>query len=205
MQLYLFKKDRRKYGCSKAFEKLGAKVTVVGKEDESTNLYLINHQSHLDIHLLQAISQRSLVWIAKKELLKIPFLGYMLKKFHMITVDRQNKIGLKKLVKDVGQRVGKGHVVALFPEGTRVKEQKLKKFKGGAKMIAQNLDLVVQPVVVLGSLQMLDSVKKKYTKVDPRVVFLPPVDRSNPNWYEKIQQDMQTVIDDECKHNNRCR
>jgi 1-acyl-sn-glycerol-3-phosphate acyltransferase len=201
----VFKKDKRQVLCMKAFEDLGLELQTKGVLHEDTDMLLINHQSHVDIYLLEAISNgRNLSWIAKEELLKIPFLGYMLKEFKMILVQRENKAGLIKLLKDVKDRVDNKRVVCIFPEGTRVKTQQLKKFKGGAKMIASKLELKVQPVVVVGSNYMLDSVEKVHRKVNPKVIFLPQVDLSLSSWYEDAQQAMQEVIDYEYKHNH-CR
>jgi len=205
LTLLIFKKDKRQTLCMKAFEDLGLQLQTKGILHEDTDMLLINHQSHVDIYLLEALSSgRSLSWIAKEELLKIPFLGYMLKNFKMILVQRENKAGLIKLLKDVKDRVANNRVVCIFPEGTRVKSQQLQKFKGGAKMIASKLDLKVQPVVVVGSNYMLDSVEKVHRKVNPKVVFLPQVDLSQASWYEDAQQAMQEVIDYEYKHNH-CR
>jgi len=197
-------KDRRKFYSKKVFKDIGLDIVQSGDLENDTNFLLINHQSHLDIFLVEAVSGKNLVWIAKKELSKIPIFGTMLKKFDTILVERENKMGLAKLLKDVQKRIESQRVVCIFPEGTRVKEQKLKKFKGGAKLIASKFDLKVQPVVVVGSHYLLDSVEKKFRRVNPKVVFLPPVDKSNPHWYEKMQNDMQEVIDYEFKHNH-CR
>jgi 1-acyl-sn-glycerol-3-phosphate acyltransferase len=167
-------------------------------------MYLINHQSMVDIFLLESVTKRNLSWIAKEELKKIPFLGYMLKSFQMILLKRENKAGLRKLVKDVEDRTQNNRVVCIFPEGTRVKQQKLGKFKSGAKFIVSKLDLKIQPVVVVGSHYMLDSLEKKHRKVDPKVIFLPPVDKTLKDWYEQMHKDMQEVIDYEYGHNH-CR
>jgi len=197
-------KDRRKFYCKKVFKNIGVDIIQSGVLEDDTNFLLINHQSHLDIFLVEAVSDKNLVWVAKKELSKIPIFGTMLKKFDTIFVDRENKMGVAKLLKDVQKRIDSQKVVCLFPEGTRVKTQKLKKFKGGAKLIASKFDLKVQPVVVAGSHYLLDSVEKKFRRVNPKVIFLPPVNKSDSNWYETMQKDMQEVIDYEFEHNH-CR
>lgn len=203
--LMFAKKDKRYEIIKKGFERLGKNIEVKGHIHDETNMLLINHQSFIDIYLLEAVAEdRNLSWISKEELLKVPFLGYMLKSFKMILVKRENKAGLVKLIKDVKNRVEEDRVVCIFPEGTRVKEQQLKKFKGGAKLIANKLDLKVQPAVVVGSNYMLDSGEKVYRNVNPKVIFLPVVDMSVDDWYEQTQQKMQEVMDYEYNNNN-CR
>lgn len=201
----IFKKDLRKKGCKNAFIAPNIEIEVAGIEHEKTQLFLINHQSFVDIFLLEAVSKHNLSWIAKRELLKVPVLGYMLEYFKMIVVDRENKAGLVKLIKDVKDRVQDNRVVCIFPEGTRIKEQPLGKFKGGAKLLVNKLKLQVQPVVIVGAHQMLNTKTKQYTKTKIKVIYLPPVDCMQNDWYEKTKEQMQEVIDYEYKHNNRSR
>ncbi|WP_456449218.1 lysophospholipid acyltransferase family protein, partial [Hydrogenimonas sp.] len=112
---------------------MGANVEVVGKPDERAQLYLINHQGIVDIITLEALLDKNLRWVAKKELFEVPWFGKLLKNAEMISVDREDRRGLIKLVKDVKESLETMHrPVAIFPEGTRSKDQKLLPFKEGA-------------------------------------------------------------------------
>jgi len=44
----------------------GFDVEVKGKEDPQTQMFLINHQSDLDIEIMELITQKELAWVAKK-------------------------------------------------------------------------------------------------------------------------------------------
>ncbi len=199
---FFTKKDYRTRYCKHAFDALNAPIEVKGELHKDTQMVMLNHQSFVDIFLLEAVSDRSLSWMSKVELLKVPFLGYMLKAFKMILVERENKAGLVKLLKDVKARVDEGRVVAIFPEGTRIKQQKLGKFKGGAKLMASKHGLQVQPVVVLGSRTLLNEKHKTHTPTTMKVIFLPPVEQDDKQWYERVQTDMQEVIDYEFEYNH---
>ena len=85
---YFTKKDKRQNLCKEVFDKLGLEIEVKGTEHSDTQMYLINHQSMVDIFLLEAQSGKNLSWIAKEELKKVPFLGYMLQSFKMILLKR---------------------------------------------------------------------------------------------------------------------
>ena len=95
----------------------------------------------LDIVVLEEVYPKNLCWIAKKEIADLPVIGQIFHIPQMISVERENKRSLIKLVKDAQDRVEKGRVLAIFPEGTRSHSKELLPFKGGAKIIADKLNL----------------------------------------------------------------
>lgn len=48
-------------------------VEIEGKEDPEANMILLNHQSDIDIAILETSTKKDLAWVAKKELFEIPF------------------------------------------------------------------------------------------------------------------------------------
>ncbi len=187
---------------------LGSKPIQVGTMDLNADMYLLNHQGIIDIIAMEALQTNHLRWIAKKELFSIPYIGQLLHLGDMISVDRESKKSILKLLSDVKYSINTlNRKVAIFPEGTRSKSQKLLNFKSGAKIIAEKLELKVQPVVVTGSRMLVDEAKKLSHKSDVVFNFLPTIDikTSREDWYEEIQKQMQKVIDDELKFNNRSR
>ncbi len=204
--MYLFNRYNR--AIRRAWAKLqkfliGYRVEVEGEIDREANMILINHQSLLDIVVLEEIHPNNLAWVAKKEIAEIKFFGNILRVPKMIIVDRESKKSLVKLFRDVKDRLANNRVIAMFPEGTRGDGKKLLPFKEGAKMLAEKLNLRVQPVVVLRSREVLDSqnFKAKIGIGTIKVIFLDSVDRSNKNWYQKMREDMQKVIDSEYSNN----
>jgi 1-acyl-sn-glycerol-3-phosphate acyltransferase len=180
---------------------LGGKIEQAGERDPDAEMLLINHQGIIDIIAMEARSCTGFRWVAKKELFEIPWFGQILKRSHMISVDRQNKAGLIKLLKEVKDTV-ENHpkrVVTLFPEGTRANGQKLLSFKSGAELIANRLKLKVQPVVITGSKQLLNEHNKTAHNATVKIIFLPAlsVDGTDKEWYKKLSEKMQEVIDDE--------
>ncbi|MFA7070395.1 MAG: lysophospholipid acyltransferase family protein, partial [Sulfurimonas sp.] len=95
------------------------RVDIKGEEDPDTQIFLINHQSDLDIAIMELISKRDFTWVAKKELFEIPFLSLVLKLPKDIAVDRESKASLIKLIKDAKEPIELGRVISMFPEGTR--------------------------------------------------------------------------------------
>lgn len=187
---------------------IGGKVISVGEIDTNADMYIFNHQGIIDIIAFEALQKGHSRWVAKKELFNIPYIGLLLKLGDMISVDRSDKKGLMKLIKDVEySKTILKRSVALFPEGTRAKGQNLLSFKQGTKVIAEKLKLRVQPVVITGSKYLLDEGNKTAHNGVVKYIFLDSIDLLNASeqWYTNIEQKMQEVINDEFKHFNRSR
>ena len=120
-----------------------------GEEDTDAQMFLVNHQSDLDIAVMETITSKDLTWVAKKELFDVPFFGLALKFPQDIAVERDSKTSLIKLLKDAKNRLDKKRVITMFPEGTRSTKGKILPFKSGAKAIADRYKLRVQPIVLI--------------------------------------------------------
>ncbi|SFV60651.1 1-acyl-sn-glycerol-3-phosphate acyltransferase [hydrothermal vent metagenome] len=187
---------------------MGGKLEEVGELDKDADMLVANHQGIMDVVGLEAVQNNNLRWIAKKELFDAFWFGYVLKNSNMISVDRENKAGLVKLLKDVKEsRDTLNRQVVLFPEGTRAKGQELLSFKSGTKFIANKLKLKVQPIVITGSKQLLNEHIRTGHNATVKFIYLPTIDlnEASDDWYEKMRNDMQKVIDDEYTHNHRSR
>jgi len=187
---------------------MGGKLEQRGEMDTSVDLYVMNHQGIVDIIGLEALQNNHLRWVAKKELFDALWFGNLLRYGEMISLDRGNKAGLIKLIKDVkASREVYNRPVAIFPEGTRAKEQKLLPFKQGTNIIAKKLELRVQPIVITGSKWVLNEHIRTGHNGTVTYEFLPTVTVTSDNntWFDTVRDDMQKVIDDEFTHNHRSR
>ncbi len=174
---------------------IGYKLKVIGKPDSDANMLLINHQSLLDIVVLEEIHPANLAWVAKKEIAQIPFWGKILSVPNMISIDRNSKSSLIKLFKDVKERLKDNRVIAIFPEGTRGRGDKLLKFKDGTKVLAEKLNLKIQPVVIVGTRRVLDSQKLVSQSGEIKVIFLNSINPTdNKDWYKEVQKEMKETL-----------
>ncbi len=174
---------------------LGYREEVVGSADPDAQLVLMNHQSILDIPVVDGVYPKNLAWVAKKEIEAIPFYGQIMTLPEMISIDREDRRSLVALFKKAKDRLQKGRVIAMFPEGTRGDGQRLLPFKQGAKLLAEKLDLRVQPIVIVHTRHIIDS--KKFTAHGGKavLVYLDPIDpKSDPEWFDKLHQKMQEVL-----------
>ena len=187
---------------------MGGKLSQEGTMDPQADMIVMNHQGIVDIVAMEALQNNHLRGVAKKELFDALWFGNLLRHGEMISLDRGSKAGLIKLLKDVkASREVLHRPVAIFPEGTRAKEQALLPFKQGTKMIATKLKLKVQPVVITGSKWVLNEHDRTGHSGTVHYKYLPTIDVSEADdeWFEKLYDEMQKVIDDEYDDNHRSR
>lgn len=178
---------------------LGGKIVSTGKRDHNADMYVINHQGIIDIISLEAHENTDIQWVAKKQLFDAPWFGYLLKLPNMIEVDRENKTGLVKLLRDVKATIenDKKRVIAIFPEGTRSDSQELLKFKGGTKIVAEKLELIIQPIIISNSKKLLNEHNKTAHNATVHINYLESfkVSKANKEWYNELRETMQASID----------
>lgn len=187
---------------------MGGKLAKTGTMDTDVDMYVMNHQGIVDIIGLEALQNNHVRWVAKKELFDALWFGNLLRQGEMISLDRSNKAGLIKLIKDV--KISKESLhrsVAIFPEGTRTDKQMLLPFKQGTKIIANKLGLKIQPIVITGSKWVLNEHEKTAHSGTVHYKFLPTINVKNTdeNWFEILREDMQKAIDDELSNHSRSR
>lgn len=180
---------------------LGIKLEIEGELDESCDLIIINHQSLLDIIVMEYIHSRHIAWVAKKEITDTFFFGHIIKAPKMISIDRENKAGLVFLLSEVKDRLSLGRPIAMFPEGTRSDGTYMGEFKPGAKMVGNKFNLRVQPVVMFNTRNIVDSQKLEAAPGVVKIVYLKPVTASkDTSWYEDTEKNMREIFEKEYKN-----
>ncbi|MFN3505579.1 MAG: lysophospholipid acyltransferase family protein [Caldimicrobium sp.] len=138
---------------------LGIKIRVVegGLPPKGKKyVFMCNHQSQLDIPVLEALlKDYDIRFLAKRSLFKIPFFGWGISVLGYIPVEREDpKEGLKSLYACV-ERIKEGHSLVIFPEGTRSKDGSLLPFKKAGFLIPIKAGVEVCPVVIWGTFKIL--------------------------------------------------
>jgi len=175
----------------------------IGTEDPKTQMFLVNHQSDLDIGVMELLSKRDLAWVAKKELFDIPFFGLTLRLPNDIPIERESKSSLVKLFKASKERLDEGRVITIFPEGTRSSTGKMLPFKPGAKLVADKYALRVQPIVLIATASCYNIKKYYYRPRKIKAIFLDSfiADKEDREWMNNLRITMQKVYDDELANN----
>lgn len=132
----------------------GVKVITEGTENITNGrgkIYISNHCSYLDIFILLAKVPDNFRMIYKKEINRIPPLGWAMLAAKFIPIDRKNVRSSLKSLDKATERIKNGISVLIFPEGTRSKNGSVGEFKRGMFMIAQKSDAELIPVSLSNS------------------------------------------------------
>ena len=100
---------------------LGLDFREIGRANVPDGACIIacNHQSLWETAALSMLFPDASI-VAKKELARVPIVGWFLQRYPMILVDRAaGRQALKQMVEEATRAVGEGRKVLLFPQGTR--------------------------------------------------------------------------------------
>ena len=129
----------------------GAKVSVRGREHLDPNqsyVFVSNHRSYLDTATAFCYLGRRIGILAKKELLKVPILGFGMGFVNIMAIDRSNRQRAIETVQAATERLRSGVSFAVFAEGTRARPGEFLPFKKGAFYMAKEAGVPVVPVAM---------------------------------------------------------
>jgi len=117
----------------------------------STCVVMSNHTSGFDVVALIATLPQSFRFVAKRELVRVPFFGWGLWAAGHILIDRRDHERSVASLERAAGRIRSGVTVIIFPEGTRSRTGELGAFKSGGFHLAAHAGVPIQPVAVCGS------------------------------------------------------
>ncbi len=130
------------------------RISVRGLENlvvTEPRIYLTNHQSFIDIFAILAGLPVHFKFLLKEELMRIPVLGFTMRRAQYIAIDRSNPRKAVKSMERAAERIRAGASVVVFPEGTRSEDGRLQPFKRGGFLLALKAGCNVVPVTIEGS------------------------------------------------------
>jgi len=135
-----------------------------------------NHVSYLDPIVLGSAAPRQLYFLARDTLFRKPFARLLLPSFNAIPMHRDagDLTALRKAIKLLKD----GHVVSIFPEGTRSRNGKLQKGKAGVALLAVKSLSKIVPARIEGTDRCLPRGSKFIKPGKLTVRFGKPIDCS---------------------------
>jgi len=132
------------------------KGQLIGRDNipqKDSFIMVSNHGSLLDPPLLGHALGRNISFMAKAELFKIPFLGFIIKACGAYPVKRG--IADKNTIKIACKKLSNDNCIGIFIDGTRQKNGRVNKPKHGAALLAFKNQKLLLPVAIVNSHRLI--------------------------------------------------
>jgi len=156
---------------------LGIRITIEGEVPSGAMLVAMKHESFFEAIDLPELLPYPAVF-AKIELMRLPVWGKAGARYGLIGVERdQGARALRAMVGAARQRVAEGRLLAIFPEGTRVRHGCSPPLQSGFAGLYKLLGLPVVPAAVDSGRLYHSTIKRKGTIT---VRFAPAIEPGLP-------------------------
>jgi 1-acyl-sn-glycerol-3-phosphate acyltransferase len=132
-----------------------------------------NHLSYLDPVLVGVQIARPVSYLAKSELFRNPFFGWGLRSVHAYPV-RQGA-GDVGAIRETIARLQEGHLLNIFPEGSRSEDGQLAPIQAGVALVVRRARVPVVPVAIIGSYQAWPRHRKLFRPHPVRILYGRPL------------------------------
>ena len=174
----------------------GCSMEVEGRENipkKGGVCFVSNHVGIFDIILALAFIGHPFGFIAKRELLFLPFINIWIVILGGLFIDR---IKIRRAITTINagiKRIQNGECMLIFPEGTRSKGRGLLPFRSGAIKLATSSLAPIVPIAITGSYDVFEKDYRVHG-VPVRMVFCAPINTS-----EMSSEDRRRLLADEVR------
>lgn len=161
---------------------VGSHVEVLGLNNIDLSkpyIFVMNHQSTLDIPCVYKAIPVPLRFIVKNELRAIPFLSQYISAMGMIFIDRSNRESAIRSLKRAGAIIRNGASIIAYPEGTRSEDGRIQFFKKGIFVLAIEAGVEIVPIAIEGSRHAMPKNKLELYPQTIRINIGKPIASSN--------------------------
>jgi 1-acyl-sn-glycerol-3-phosphate acyltransferase len=161
---------------------LGVKLEVEGREKldrAGPHLLMANHGSLLDVFIFGSLCAQPTMFVVKKEMGRIPFIGRLLKQCGHVLLDRDHAVRAMRELNRTIKNLKSGGRALIFPEGTRHPDGVLGPFRSGAFVVAARAQVPLIPIAVLGAAACCPKNPFAFRPGTVRVVILDPIETTD--------------------------
>ena len=158
----------------------------------------MNHQSYLDPPLAGTACDRAVYFLARRTLLDVPPLGWLLPKLNVIPVNQE---GIdRSALKDLIRVLKAGNAALVFPEGSRTVDGNLQPTEAGLGLVIAKTLAPVVPMRIFGAHEALPRGGGLHfvpiTIVIGEPIFFTPADLNPPgkDLYNRLSQRVMDAI-----------
>jgi len=172
-------------------------------DKDKTYIYIPNHLSFFDIFALLAYLPVDFKFILKKELMRIPILGWAMRRARYISIDRSSPAKAKSTFKQAVDRIKSGGAsIVIFAEGTRSKNGHLQPLKRGAFYLAIESGAPIVPVAIKGTCKIMPKGSFKIKKGSITIKLGRPIEtihykrQDMPDLIEKVTVCLKSMLEE---------
>lgn len=137
-------------------------------------LIVMNHESYLDPMAVGIRIYRPMSFMAKSELFEVPVFGRLIYGLGAFPV-RQGR-GDKAAIEETIARLQEGHMLTIFPEGSRSEDGQLQPIQKGVALVVRRANVPIVPAVIIGSFKAWPRGQALPNSHPVRVLYGPPLE-----------------------------
>jgi 1-acyl-sn-glycerol-3-phosphate acyltransferase len=166
--------------CAFALRVIGVRVHVEGLENipPGVCVFASNHASNLDPMVYFPAIPRRISVLIKKELLRVPILSAGMRAAKFVAVDRADRDAAAASVDEAVRYMHAGLSFAVFAEGTRSPDGRMRPFKKGAVLMAIQAGVPLIPVSIAGTQHLMRKGSRRINAGNVTIRFGPAIDAS---------------------------
>jgi 1-acyl-sn-glycerol-3-phosphate acyltransferase len=164
------------YNLAKLVARLFFQFRVIHQErliQTGPVILAMNHESYFDPPFAGSACNRDIYYLARKSLLDVPLLGWLLPRLNVIPVEQEG--GDRSALKALIRLLRAGHCVLVFPEGSRTLDGNLQPPLPGVGFVIAKTLVPVIPMRIFGAHEALPRGRKKLRFVPITIVVGEPI------------------------------
>jgi 1-acyl-sn-glycerol-3-phosphate acyltransferase len=182
----------------------GVRVHARGLEHvrrDGPQIFFSSHASIADICILGSVLPVEYRWLARKEVFRVPFIGWYIAMAGHLKIDRGDRASAIALLREAARRVREGTNVLVFPEGTRSADGRLLPFKKGVFHLAVEAGVPIVPIRVVGTERLAPKGSYRLGGGDVEVLFGAPIPTAGltrddlPELMDRVRGAMEGLLD----------
>jgi 1-acyl-sn-glycerol-3-phosphate acyltransferase len=131
------------------------------------SVLMANHQSYLDVMALYRVLPQCFGFVAKQGLYVLPFFAGVMRALGCVPIDRKSRADALASMRRAAQIVAGGSTIALFPEGTRSRGDRILPMKKGPFHLVQLAQVPSVPIGIRGAAELMP---RSNTGIRPGVI-----------------------------------
>ncbi|PHU39388.1 1-acyl-sn-glycerol-3-phosphate acyltransferase [Pseudobutyrivibrio ruminis] len=187
--------------CRNIISIIGIEVDMHGQVEEfrrnGSFMYAGNHRSNFDSIILIACIEQPIIFIGKDEIRKMPIIGSWFIDIGAIFLKREDiKASIQVINKGI-ECLKTGYSVVIFPEGKRIKTNKVESFKPGSFKLATKTNSEIIPFSFFNTEEIFERRSYFYpSKIGLCVAKPINLEKSNLNQTGDVASYVQRIVSD---------